>query len=661
MGRNNYVDMDLYGRGFDGIFGYGAEEENKRQALMKFKAMQRFKERVKPGEYIDLDLYGRGDPRVFGPEAHVHTQKHALKLMEDVQSRKRDGHVSDAVIMFPVGLKAITRKARQLVKRISSFETSEIEASIVEPPVGQQLNNEREGATEDRVIPIVGKTQGIESTLDEPVVSNAPRRVKSKLPSEEVPPYVEPGSVARAIRSISSQDETKDGINESKQNALLFEPAETAAHASPAFRELSPQRASDSGSSNRAESSEASNLGAESNQDSRERRLGEPVSTTSEAEIARDILVGSDEEFPLSFSVHVSNRDRNDYNSTTSEEDLMVSQPDQERFLVDTAGRTGSTGNKIAGLFQSEDSDAESAQRDASEESSGETGSQMDDTYSSTEDEDVSSDEAGEVIEVSANAAEHVEGDAENETTQFSEVSNVQPSLGVREASIVKVVETGDLLMDDDLAEDSNNEIKESVEDLDGTESGVADDTAPDRTIHESDEEPGNDAEQVVDTSSSYGGSESTEVADQDVQTDASFDVEDVDGPAYVTDSDHSDEADSSSEVMSSSPEEDSDDIEIETSGNVEEDSEEYEEVDNEEQEELEENSSEEVGDERTGEYGEVRVVDSSGADMSSVEDNDATEGDEANNPQEEGDEGTSFWQRLNFFGTIVQGSWTVY
>lgn len=64
------VDIDLYGRGFDGIFGKGAETKARRQALKQLKAKQDSRSAVRNGRFVDRDIYGRGDPRIFGANAH---------------------------------------------------------------------------------------------------------------------------------------------------------------------------------------------------------------------------------------------------------------------------------------------------------------------------------------------------------------------------------------------------------------------------------------------------------------------------------------------------------------------------------------------------------------------------------------------------------------
>ena len=69
--QNPEVDIDLYGRGFDGIFGPGAEQIGRQEALLRLKGEHDRKTAVRPGNFVDRDLYGRGDPRIFGAAAFI--------------------------------------------------------------------------------------------------------------------------------------------------------------------------------------------------------------------------------------------------------------------------------------------------------------------------------------------------------------------------------------------------------------------------------------------------------------------------------------------------------------------------------------------------------------------------------------------------------------
>lgn len=65
------VDLDLYGRGYDGIFGPGAEAIGHYERAIGLKKKLDRDTSVRRGEFVERDLYGRGDPRVFGEAAFV--------------------------------------------------------------------------------------------------------------------------------------------------------------------------------------------------------------------------------------------------------------------------------------------------------------------------------------------------------------------------------------------------------------------------------------------------------------------------------------------------------------------------------------------------------------------------------------------------------------
>ena len=95
--RNPEVDIDLYGRGFDGIFGPGAEQIGRREALLRLKGEHERKTAVRPGNFVDRDLYGRGDPRIFGAAAFIGNEN------KDIGDQPRT-HPRRRVVLVKAGL-----------------------------------------------------------------------------------------------------------------------------------------------------------------------------------------------------------------------------------------------------------------------------------------------------------------------------------------------------------------------------------------------------------------------------------------------------------------------------------------------------------------------------------------------------------------------------
>ncbi|PXF41789.1 hypothetical protein BWQ96_08510 [Gracilariopsis chorda] len=270
MERTQAIDLDLYGRGFDGIFGDGSEFDSKKHALLKQKAMEDFKVHIKPGEYIDYDLYGRGDPRVFETtEGSTTNQESALD-----NGRARTRRFSPKSFLVPVKVfkKKLGAFARKLSgsRRNSGNDESPRNASVhsVTPiPVFEDTMNNVENApvvegesdisspspicdvpdqTEDALQADEGVTtvtmslndknmaaiiesedEVTVSETEEPAyddrVDNVPRRVRSKLPSEEKPPHIEPGMVSKVIAKLNSASsfEFKQASSFIKKKTLL--------------------------------------------------------------------------------------------------------------------------------------------------------------------------------------------------------------------------------------------------------------------------------------------------------------------------------------------------------------------------------------------------------------------------------------------------------
>ena len=163
MTPSNNVDLDLYGRAFDGIFG-GAEDASRKQTLLHQNGLANQMQAEEA--YIELDHAGRGQPRTFGPDAQVAGMQAAKSPMGQKQGSGRKMKLR--ALFFPAG--KVGRKAKSFARKLS-FRRRTAPADVAE--------------TAERI-------------------DNTPRRVKSKLASDEQGPNIEPATVARAIRSLNS-------------------------------------------------------------------------------------------------------------------------------------------------------------------------------------------------------------------------------------------------------------------------------------------------------------------------------------------------------------------------------------------------------------------------------------------------------------------------
>lgn len=96
------VDIDLYGRAFDGIFGPGAEQIARRETLLRLKRLRDHNFNLDPSHnYVNRDLYGRGDTRIFGAgaigTAHIPTQIPSSKI----KKKRNKSHVE--ALRIPAG------------------------------------------------------------------------------------------------------------------------------------------------------------------------------------------------------------------------------------------------------------------------------------------------------------------------------------------------------------------------------------------------------------------------------------------------------------------------------------------------------------------------------------------------------------------------------
>jgi hypothetical protein len=117
-----YTDTDIYGRGWDPIFGKGSLAITAKEAKLKLKAIRDAKSGVRIGDHIDYDLYGRGDPRIFGYGADIANRNEAAKALYKSQQYKI---MQFRTTVFPSAAKALLRLS-SIPKQADARDVSEV-------------------------------------------------------------------------------------------------------------------------------------------------------------------------------------------------------------------------------------------------------------------------------------------------------------------------------------------------------------------------------------------------------------------------------------------------------------------------------------------------------------------------------------------------------
>jgi hypothetical protein len=120
-----YTDTDIYGRGWDPIFGKGSQAIVVKEAKLKLKAIRDAKSRVRIGDHIDYDLYGRGDPRIFGHGADIANRNEAAEALYKSQQYKI---MHFRTTVFPSAAKALLR-----LTSIPKHADTRPEGDIIDP------------------------------------------------------------------------------------------------------------------------------------------------------------------------------------------------------------------------------------------------------------------------------------------------------------------------------------------------------------------------------------------------------------------------------------------------------------------------------------------------------------------------------------------------
>lgn len=179
--QEGYIDVDMYGRCSDKIFGKGAELETRKALLLELLARREEKSAASGGRFIEYDLYGRADPRIFGNDSHFLNSHNAKRAL---QQRKKDygpGKSSLRALLFPA---AEPGRLDTLLSKSSSG------------PLQKDISEEKNTLTNELVETV---------PLPEPAAESC-QRAKCELPNEEPMPYIVPGRVARAVKSLDLEE-----------------------------------------------------------------------------------------------------------------------------------------------------------------------------------------------------------------------------------------------------------------------------------------------------------------------------------------------------------------------------------------------------------------------------------------------------------------------
>lgn len=154
-----YIDKDLYGRGSDIIFGKGAAEQTKRQALLKLKAIRDAKVGILPDEHVEWDLYGRGDPRIFGKDAHIANYREAAAELARRQALTAPW---TGLHVRPIPVRKLMEWSKSAASSVESYSDQVTEVKTIEF-IGVRDAVPEQGQTE--MLPVAGSTAEVEEAV----------------------------------------------------------------------------------------------------------------------------------------------------------------------------------------------------------------------------------------------------------------------------------------------------------------------------------------------------------------------------------------------------------------------------------------------------------------------------------------------------------------
>uniref|UniRef100_A0A7S1THY6 Uncharacterized protein n=1 Tax=Compsopogon caeruleus TaxID=31354 RepID=A0A7S1THY6_9RHOD len=83
----DWIEPDIYGRGYRALFGKHAEVRNAAEARMVMEKIRRSRFPARGDEHVDYDLYGRADPRIFGPGSDIESRRQAREASKAKQQQ----------------------------------------------------------------------------------------------------------------------------------------------------------------------------------------------------------------------------------------------------------------------------------------------------------------------------------------------------------------------------------------------------------------------------------------------------------------------------------------------------------------------------------------------------------------------------------------------
>lgn len=259
-----YTDPDIYGRGYDPIFGPGAQEAAVREAKLKLKEQRETKSGIKMNDYIDYDLYGRGDPRIFGENAHIANRQEATEHMQAAQKKKKR---TLRRLMFPsgtpallkAGLKRLKTFSRKLTKKGRKKQEEEEEEDV---EAASDSIEEDKDSLDDAVTTV--KTLGAEDFEEDKAAQDGAEKIKVRskkaLPSAALPPD-----------TISARDSSLADIADKQiSEAVSGEGADARSgiSAKPVMDSKSLSESESAESSSNSEEASSSEVGSESSMES---------------------------------------------------------------------------------------------------------------------------------------------------------------------------------------------------------------------------------------------------------------------------------------------------------------------------------------------------------------------------------------------------------
>lgn len=128
----DWVEPDLYGRGYRAIFGKGAEARNAAEAKEMMEKIRKSRFVVRENDHVDYDLYGRADPRIFGLGSDIASKEQALSASRAKQKASAASRKNGKIVFIPGD------------RRLQDKEVPLIQEYVPPPPVKEPEVEEEE-------------------------------------------------------------------------------------------------------------------------------------------------------------------------------------------------------------------------------------------------------------------------------------------------------------------------------------------------------------------------------------------------------------------------------------------------------------------------------------------------------------------------------------